>query len=271
MDNPLRDQYDDLYMDIHCIGDFKMGYLHYHDSYEIYALEKGERLYLVEDRFVHLRPRDVILIKPETIHCTLGGEFVRSLLLFRKEYLNNFFSEQGIELVTKCFDKNVIRVRESDFSEFICLMERLSADGNDIMTFTRLLSILQNNMSRRTVDLQSTKPKVADIVDYIIDNYKNIDNLDTISDNFYISKEYLCRLFKEHTGTSIIKYINILKVHASIELLADKDLTMAEVAERSGFNTVSNFCRAFKNFTGMSPLKYSKNGGNDKIQSNQGE
>ncbi len=79
-----------------------------------------------------------------------------------------------------------------------------------------------------------------------------------VADKFYISKQYLCNLFKEYTNISIIKYINILKIHSSIELLSENSLTMAEVAEKSGFNSLSNFSKTFKNVTGVSPLKYSK-------------
>ncbi len=264
MNSPIRDQYKDLHISLHNTGNNKMPNLHYHDSYEIYALEEGERLYLIEDRFVHLNPRDVILIKPGVVHCTLGGSFVRSLLLFRKEFLDGFFNEKTIGLIAECFEKNVIRVRESDFSRLISLMEKFHSDRNDIFAFIEILSLLKNNTLRKSYDLHNGNQKIDDIIDYITENYKSIGSLDMISNKFYISKNYLCNLFKEHTNTSIIKYINILKIHDALELLSKNDMTVFEVAEKSGFNSVSNFCKVFKNFTGVSPLKYRKSDSADK-------
>ncbi len=258
MNNPIRDQYKDLHISLHSTGNTKMPNLHYHDSYEIYALEAGERLYLIEDKFIHLKPRDVILIKPGIVHCTLGGDFVRSLLLFRKEFLDGFFNEKGVDLITQCFEKSVIRVKDGDFLHLIELMEKFNADRSDVFAFTEILSVLKSNMMQKDYDLHRGNPKINDIIDYITENYKTIDSLDTLSNKFYISKHYLCNLFKEHTNTSIIKYINILKIHEAMELLSKNDLTVFEVAEKSGFTSVSNFCNVFKKFTGKSPLKYSK-------------
>ncbi len=267
MINAFRDYFEGLQISLHYEGNYKMPDMHYHDAYELYILEDGDRTYMVEDRLIYMRPRDVLLIKPDVIHCTVGGTFVRSLITFTDEYLSKFFNEYSIGLITECFDKDVIRVKESDFELLISLVEKLSKDENDVLTFAHFLSILRNNMSRKTYDLPISGSKVANIVDYISENYKNIDNLDDVADKFYISKQYLCNLFKESTGTSIVKYINILKIHASLELLAEKEHTMAEVAERSGFKSLSNFSKTFKSVTGISPLKYSKTDLNKKSKS----
>ncbi len=254
----FRDYFEGLQISIHSAGNYKMPNMHYHDAYEIYILEDGDRSYVVEDRLLHLRPRDVLLIKPDKIHCTAGGTFVRTLVTFTDKYLYRFYNENGINSITKCFEKDIIRVRESDFEMLLFLVKKLYDDENDILAFSHLLSILENNMSRSTYDLKNTGSKISDIVDYITENYKTIDNLDMMADKFYISKQYLCNLFKECTGTSIIKYINILKIHSSIEMLAAGKLSMAEIAEKSGFKSLSNFSKTFKSVTGMSPLKYSK-------------
>ncbi len=264
---PLREHIEGLHATSHFSGNRIMPDMHSHNAYEIFILEEGDRSYVVEDKLVYLRPRDVILLKPDVIHCGVGGTYICSPLEIPESYLARFFTDYGIELITKCFDKNVIRVRQSDFEQLLSCVEKLSVDNEDISSLVQLLTILENNMSRVTYDLQNTGSIASDVVDYITENYKTIDKLDTIADRFYISKQYLCNLFKQHTGTSIIKYINILKIHASFELLSQKNLTMAEIAEKSGFSSLSYFSKTFKSVTGVSPLKYSKIGSADRSDS----
>ncbi len=258
MSSVVKETISDLQIMLHKSGNYTMPSMHYHDAYEIGIIEDGDRSYVLEDKLVYLKPRDVILIKKNKLHYTVGGTYKGTLLEFSHEYLRKFFSEHAISILTECFEKSIIRVRESDFSELLCLVERLYADNEDVASLVKMFDILKNNMSRKTYDLQSAGTRIAEIVDYITENYKSIDSLDVITDKFYVSKQYLCSLFKDHTNTSIMKYINILKIHASLELLSQKELSIAEIAQRSGFSSLSYFSKTFKSVTGTSPLKYSK-------------
>ncbi len=250
----------------HKQGHLNMTYSHFHDSYEIYILEKGERSYVIENEMVHLKPRDVLLLKPNVVHCTTGGTYVRSLVTFSKERLNKYFNDEGIKAITSCFEHRVIRVCEKDFDMLLSFVEKLADDENDAFSLMQILYILKQNMSKRTLDLYESGSKIEDIVDYITDDYKSIDNLDMIADKFYISKYHLCDLFKQYTNTTIFKYINVLKVHSSIELLLRTDLSLAEIAEKSGFNTLANYSKVFKSVIGVSPSEYRKLCADSKIK-----
>lgn len=231
--------------------------MHYHNAYEIYIAE-ADRTYIVENKLIYLKPRDVILLKPDVIHCVVSDTQMYSLVELSEEYLHKFFSDYAIQLITDCFEKTIIRVRESDFGALLSLAEKLRDNNDDVFSLIQLLLLLKNNMSRSTYNSSDTGSLAANIVDYITENYKSIDNLDDTANKFHISKQYLCNLFKEQTGTSIKKYINILKVHASLELLLKKNLSMGEIAEKSGFSSLANFSKTFKSVIGMSPLKYSR-------------
>ena len=100
---------------------------------------------------------------------------------------------------------------------------------------------------------------MSDIIEYIGRNYKAIENLTEISDNFFITKFYLCRLFKKHTGVSVIKYINTLKIQSACEELTETKKSIEEIALSSGFSTSMYFCKTFKSVTGMTPTQYRKN------------
>ncbi len=261
MSYPLKETIEGLEITLHKLGNYKMPGMHYHDAYEIYILEDGDRTYMLEDQLVYIRPRDILLIKKNRLHCSIAGNYLSTSITFGKKFLYKFFSEEGVETITKCFDrKHLIRVRESEFGTLLNLVERLNDNKEDILAFTGILGILENNMSRKTYDIKSSNHLAAEIVDYVTENYRSIDTLEALANHFYISVQHLCNLFKTYTNTTIVKYINILKIHASFEFLSQKNLSIAEVAEKSGFNNLQYFSHTFKAVTGVSPMTYRKNG-----------
>ena len=113
-------------------------------------------------------------------------------------------------------------------------------------------------MSRATHAEGNPDSLAVKIVDFVTENYKAIKNLETITNTFFISKGYLCALFKSYTGTSIKKYINYLKVYSSLELVSVTDLSMEEISVMCGFSSLANFSKSFKTTIGTSPLNYRK-------------
>ncbi len=249
---------DNLEIKPHHAGNSNMTYSHYHDSFEIDILEDGDRSYVVENKLYHLKPRDVLLIKPDVVHCTVGGTYVRSLVTFSGRYLYKYFSKLGVTTLTECFEKRIIRVRESDFGLLLSYVEKLAADENDFLSLVQILSILRQNMNRKSSDSEIPSSKIARIVAYVTENYKSITTLDSLAEEFLVSREHLCDLFKAYTNTTIFKYINVLKVHEATELLVKTSLPLTEIAEKSGFSSLANFSKTFKVYANVSPSEFKK-------------
>ena len=58
------------------------------------------------------------------------------------------------------------------------------------------------------------------------------------------------------TGINYSKWLNMIRLEKATELLADKQLTLAETAMLSGFQSISSFNRVFREEKGMSPGEY---------------
>ncbi len=81
--------------------------------------------------------------------------------------------------------------------------------------------------------------------------------IEDLSEHFYLSSSYLCRIFKSATGTTINKYITAKRITIAKALLTD-GYTVNEACERCGFRDYSNFLKAFTRAVGISPKKYSQ-------------
>ena len=75
-----------------------------------------------------------------------------------------------------------------------------------------------------------------------------------------IDRADLSIYLKQRLGTSFAKYITSLRLAYAKELLLkkDKNLTMAEIAECTGFQGLSTFYRAFIAQYQLSPLEWKK-------------
>lgn len=86
---------------------------------------------------------------------------------------------------------------------------------------------------------------------------KSID-LNYISKQLGVSKNLLIRLFKQHVGLTPILYINMLRVNKASDLLTHTDIDIMEIAYLTGFKSLSNFYKCFKEQTGLKPIEYRK-------------
>lgn len=73
-----------------------------------------------------------------------------------------------------------------------------------------------------------------------------------------LSKYHFLRLFRSVTGESPMGYLNRIRLMHAKEMLADKSLGIAQIAERCGFASPSYFCDAFKRKCGKSPSLWRK-------------
>lgn len=76
---------------------------------------------------------------------------------------------------------------------------------------------------------------------------------------FPISRSYLSQLFNKELGMSFSDYVNQFRVEESKRLMdAEPLVSIQEIAERSGFHSMSTFRRAFIKQTGIVPSEYKR-------------
>ncbi len=98
--------------------------------------------------------------------------------------------------------------------------------------------------------------RLADICKYITEHYTEKILLDNICFLFGTNKTSLCQRFRLEYGTTILNYIDQLKVKDAKKLLREQKLSVTEISDRLGFSSIHYFCRHFKKHTGMSPKEY---------------
>ena len=94
-------------------------------------------------------------------------------------------------------------------------------------------------------------------VDYLNASYGNSTlNMNHMASQLGLTEKYLSRLFREQRGMSFSKYLEDVRLCAAESLMRDPALTIAEIADKTGYSTLSTFYRAFKKRHGVSPKHF---------------
>jgi YesN/AraC family two-component response regulator len=101
---------------------------------------------------------------------------------------------------------------------------------------------------------------VASVVQYLHSNYASEINFTSIAENYRFSASYLTKIFREHTGKPPIRYLIEYRVQVAKGLLRDTNLSVKEIAEKTGFVDQFYFSKCFKSYCGVTPTQYKEQG-----------
>lgn len=237
----------------------RMASVHYHDAYEIYILEKGERTYIIDDAFIELSSGDIAIIKPYELHSTDGGIYSRYLLYFKDEYLDRYFTGEAKEKLLSFTKRKKLSMDSKTYDRLKELLMVLKNDIGNFMVFCEIINLFISCCDgEENIEVSARNRLISRIVEHLANNYLEIKNLDELAEKFYITKHYLCRLFKKETGVSVVTYINTLKMQLACEKLQYTRNNVEQIATECGFNSSMYFCKTFKKSMGMSPGEYRK-------------
>ncbi len=259
-------------------SEFSMPIKHMHPEYEIYFLIEGERYYFIENETYLIHGGTLVFIGRNEIHKTgsvLNQSYHdRMLISVTGEWLNPFLQSFSLWSLDQFFESHkVISLDKAGLTyiknlfETVALEIKTKKDGFECMIRIKMAELLlysyrNHKDPRRIIDYRISQSgkhkKVQEITAYIRGNFQNAITLKDISEQFFISKGYISRIFKDVTGFTITEYTNIQKVKYAEELLENSHFNMTRVSAMAGFDNITYFERVFKKCSGLSPMKYRK-------------
>ena len=97
------------------------------------------------------------------------------------------------------------------------------------------------------------KKLVEQIRGYVEDNLDQSLTVNDVATALFMNGDYLSRLFKSETGTSLKEYILQRKMEAARLLLTTTQLPVSVIASRLGYDTFSYFSQVYRRCMGISP------------------
>ncbi len=249
----------------------------YKNEYQIYYILDGERFFYSGNKSYRMTKGTLTFIDKKKIPFTnvIGGKYHERFLI---EIEENWLISAGnvLELDLTGFFSHIHGVLQFDEKQQ-AVMESIIHKMEDAIRAQKpyaaaevkrfLLSIfimVLNGAGRKPDEYQMPEGKmmryvkVAEIIKYIMEHYKEIYGLEDLAGIFYMDKSYLSRIFKEVTNFTVNEFINFQRINHARNLLLNDSLTMEDISKDLGYERLSYFDRVFKKYVGISPLQYRK-------------
>lgn len=251
---------------------------HQQKQVEISLILEGEAEVQVLEKKTRLRAGEAFLIFPDALHALKkgSGQTVRyrtiifdPVLLYG--YKGSFYYEKYYRTFAKarpfyhfadtgeCWEKEAVENLSWIFAHFgeasphreLLVCEHLQ----------RLWLLLCENLfdAGGKIDYSAQEQqRTAVLLNFLHEHYREKFTLEQLAASAHISKGECCRFFKKMVHMTPWEYLLEYRLSRSMELLEKKDLNISEIAEMTGFCTVSYYITAFKRKTGDTPLEYRK-------------
>lgn len=204
--------------------------------------------------------------------------------------LKGAFEKGGIGYVKSIISEHLYRLEENGYlsfsdacriiKEFIIIMDDLSSslgitnnysfdtdrkNSNEMCynfsTFKEFEDMLYNivdvyYMETRDCIKVNENFKVAKIKEYIDKSYSEDIKISMFTDKYYLSREYIMKLFKKEYGCGIHEYVQNVRMIKAKELLNDVNIKIKDISQILGYSDTNYFSKAFKNYYGISPTEY---------------
>ena len=122
-------------------------------------------------------------------------------------------------------------------------------------TITNILSDLLSSEKTQQVS-GKTQIGISEAISHINKYFYKSITLQELADIAALSPYYFSRVFARETGMTPHKYLISTRMANAKFLLKTSQMSVKEIAIRSGFSDESGFCTAFKKQEGMTPKEY---------------
>ena len=142
------------------------------------------------------------------------------------------------QFITHCRDQELLEMSGRSVS---CMESLILTEAEKIMDQIRYM--------------EKTDLIIEDIRHYIGEHLDEVTR-SSISEVFYLSPNYLSKLFRKEMGVSLSEYIQGQRMARAKRLLLQTELSISQIAAETGYPSFAHFSKQFKKFVGMTPGEY---------------
>lgn len=244
--------------------------------YKIFFSLSGQKTFHIDEQAHDCLLGDVFLISPQEWHYFSGysdeEDHERVVCFIYPAFLRECCTDDTD--LSHCFSQactqnsHKLSLSTSEQEQLMRYFSRLDSKedfGQDILDRSIFLEALvylnriyieHSRLSQEADALPSRMPpQINEVIAYI--NHHLCEDLSTnsLAERFFLSPSYLCKLFRNATGTTLHKYVTAKRITLAKNLLAD-GMSVSATCSVCGFNDYSNFIKIFTKSVGVPPKKY---------------
>ena len=226
---------------------------HLHQCYEIIIILSGEMKITVDNKCFVAKKNEGLLIFPNQIHELESTDSEHVLCIFSPRIVQAF--------TTNVVDKIPTNNKFTPDSYLINALNELDESSSSAEKKGLLYSLCgQFNKTaeyvKKNADGQSLLYKIFSFVE---ENFNTDCSLSSLSSLIGYDYSYLSRYFKKTIGISFNSYVTNYRLSYACYLMENTEQSILQCAYNSGFASLRNFNRCFKESFKITPTHYRKN------------
>lgn len=180
-----------------------------------------------------------------------------------KQTLSSQFPNK-FSLLAENSDEGIFKLKQLFAQYESCLRTKTVAAAilAESLSLQIILNLLGNfavsAKENNSIGHNTTVTRVQEICKYIDINYATNFSLDEIAEYFYITPQYISKLFRTTMHISLFHYVTQVRLSHAIYDLQTTTLTIENIAEKNGFANVRSFSTAFYKIWNVHPSTFRK-------------
>lgn len=254
--------------------------VHSHTFFELVYVYDGNCTQIISEQSISMKTGDFCVIPPNVEHSisVFDNSIIINIMLRRNTLHSMFYNFLNTpNKLSSFFLNNIYAKRANDYIIFHSGMDPFIRDSfiwmlwesmnrqeyyYQCVTNTLLLTfylLVRNYSESVQTPLFSDRMDVQRyaIIQYIQDNYRDV-TLSDVAKRFHYSNEYTSRLIKSLMGMTYSEVVRTVRIERSQDFLTNTTMTIANIAEATGYDTTEHYIRQFKKHTGITPSAYRK-------------
>lgn len=215
--------------------------------FRLIYVESGAASYVFNNSELKVKSGDILMLAPgiRQVNIYPGAPLIINNIAFN-------FTEDCCFMGNKAI-KN--KLRPYNLLKELILEVVLGSSSNSEEYLRLALKLYSEALRNEMSDDCSLKYQIDNYIDDHIHENLTITHL---AECFSLSEGYFRRIFKRLFGDSPKHVIKNKRLNCAIRLMKSRDLRMKEVAFSTGYGSEQDFCRQFKQLTGLTPREYKR-------------
>jgi AraC family cel operon transcriptional repressor len=229
---------------------------HRHDFFELFLVLKGNVTHLCDDKNERVNEGEFVFLSPQNTHSFNGQSAELNIfsLSITAERFTRFLSAFDVSPI---YGKKYIIRNEKLFERILGIPNTLNR--NQILLLNSILSDLFSEIIQNGA-LETTN--VPHALQVAIEKFRSPENIGLgvgrLAELVGVSRMHLGRLLKKYYEKQPKDFILDLRMRLATEYLEKTSYTLNTIAQKIGFNSLSRFHAAFKQYFKCTPNEYRK-------------
>lgn len=255
--------------------------LHLHPEYQLFLVLEGMGTRIIGDSIRPFKAGDMVFTGPNLPHLWKNEESYFSkenltktsgiVIYFPEDFLGDIInSKQELENIRQLFE---IAARGLDIlgkaNRLVAdmMQELLLTEGVDsIVLLLRILNTIARSpevvpithVNYVSINNKAETDRMNKVYQYVMKQFRYKVSLEAVADLLNMTPTSFSRYFKSRVNRSFSEFLKEVRIDYALKLLKEDKVSINQVSYESGYSTLSNFNKHFKEVTNKTPLNYRK-------------